>query len=1474
MKRTKVLKRFFCFMLSILVVTFLFPTKINAVQIINWARMEGVVATSDCADGDLTPDKAIDGEVTERKSRWSSKNIWTTDNPAEYNHTACHDHWLQLEFPGEVNIHSVKIYWELTNAEIYSIESSLDGENWETVKQFNETPDAVQTIEFDEVVSLKYLRLHTEKMDITDTVNPIHPYYQNVSLYEMEVYGEAPATKEINLSMMKNVVATSDCSTGTYAPELTIDGDASFKSKWSSENIWTTDNPAEYNHTACHDHWLQLEFPEVVKANSVTIRWEKANAEIYYLESSMDGENWETIRKFTEMPSPLPEGIDPVTAPETPVNQEIIFENTIQLKYIRLRTEKINIDGDVNIYYPYHQNIVIYEFEVYGDDPDFEISAVAADVEAPYIINNPDGTRKLSMPEVPEGYEIELMGADYEQVIGDDGTIYQTIEDKTITLGYVVKKEHRSVETSAFEIFVPASVSPLTNTPNAKPLVSPELAEWRGSVGNFEITENSQIILGDDCLYKTALEFSSDYEDITGRKLPIIKGKESDVKKGDFYLNISNEKNGLGKEGYFCKITNNVHLYGEDSTGVYWGTRSILQILKQNGTSIPQGEIRDYPKYEIRGFGIDVGRQTISLNMLKEIAKTMSWYKMNDLHIHLNDNEILGYSGKVDSVENALTAYSGFRLESDIQNSKGVKLTSEDMYYTKEDFKNFIQDSRGIGVNIVPEIDSPAHSLAFTKVFPEYAFTSDPSHVDQIDLSIPGAVDLMKSLYSEYIDGDDPVFDNETTVHIGMDEYFGNGEHYRQYGNTLIDLLGQRTVRTWGSLSYIKGATKINPENVQMNIWHTMWAKPNAMYDLGYGLINSQNGKLYIIPGGGWDYLDDERIYNEWTPNIFVDSQNSNITYEIPSYSKQMLGGSYTMWHDMSGNIDFGLSEYDSFDRFVKPLAVICEKLWSEGQDKTYDEIKSLSEILGLAPNSNPYNTVTSKTFTKLQYDFEDFDCKDSSGNDYNAITNNAEIVAGKRGNALDLTGNKTVTTPLNTIGPDSLISFWVKRNENSSDNEQILFETTTPYGKENSNEKFHEYQFKAVQKDTGKVGFSREYYDYSFDYTLPKGEWVYLTVECIQNMTKLYVNGELVDTLGNNSTQETYATFSFPLHQIGSKTKGFEGMIDKLTVTDGTSPKVADTTHLSVKLQEAKAIQPDNYSVDSFNNLQSVIVNAEKVLNDNAVDILQSDIDTQIEMLEKAIEGLVEKVDETNKSALQIAIEMAENADLEKVVPAVVEEFNEALANAKTVYDDVKATQEEVDNAFDRLANVMHMLQFFKGDKTALQKLVDQINGLETSKYIESTWNAMVPALDRANDVLANVNAMQEEVDEVYTELVKAFLDLRLKPNKDLLQELINKANGLNAASYSAKTWDVVANALEEAVNVLNDSEASQVQVDNAKDVLTKAIAGLQTVNTVKSSDTTTSVKTGDNGLIGIFASLSILSFAGLSLLRRKEQY
>ena len=253
------------------------------------------------------------------------------------------------------------------------------------------------------------------------------------------------------------------------------------------------------------------------------------------------------------------------------------------------------------------------------------------------------------------------------------------------------------------------------------------------------------------------------------------------------------------------------------------------------------------------------------------------------------------------------------------------------------------------------------------------------------------------------------------------------------------------------------------------------------------------------------------------------------------------------------------------------------------------------------------------------------------------------------------------------------------------------------------------------------------------------------------------------------------------------------------------------------------------DYTTESWTVMQNALTDAKIVVAKE--DVTQEEIDIAAANLNAAIEALVEKVIETDKLALQIAIEMAEDVNLEYVLPVVVTEFNAALANAKEVYDNTKATQVEVNNAFDRLANAMHMLEFFKGDKTALQKQVDMINGLEADKYIESRWNAMLSALDKANDVLGNENAMQEEIDEAYIELVKAFLDLRLKPNKDLLSALINKVNGLNEANYTVASWEVMNEALNDAIVVLEDPDATQIEVDAAYEALIRAYLNLRLI-------------------------------------------
>ncbi|MCI9629794.1 MAG: glycoside hydrolase family 3 protein [[Clostridium] cocleatum] len=334
-----------------------------------------------------------------------------------------------------------------------------------------------------------------------------------------------------------------------------------------------------------------------------------------------------------------------------------------------------------------------------------------------------------------------------------------------------------------------------------------------------------------------------------------------------------------------------------------------------------------------------------------------------------------------------------------------------------------------------------------------------------------------------------------------------------------------------------------------------------------------------------------------------------------------------------------------------------------------------------------------------------------------------------------------------------------------------------------------------------------------------------------------------------------------------------------------------ADKTALNEMIEKAKSLNEDEFTAESWNDAASVLSELKDLLktaeNVNLTHKLaQSVVDgAKTDLQGKYAEVLALLVpNNTNKTALEIAIEMAESASLENVVPAVVEEFNAALENAQTVYANARATQEEIDDAFTRLASVMHMLEFFKGNKELLQKQVDQINGLESDKYIESSWNAMLPVLEKANEVLGNENAMQEEVDEVYSELVRAFVNLRLKPNKDLLADLINKANGLNRANYTSESLKAVDAEAAKATAVLNNSEATKEEVESAQIALQSVLDKLVTKDVsnvqVPSSDVkvvnngeSSALKTGDNSMVVPFAFTGLLAFAsGVIVFKKKK--
>ena len=334
---------------------------------------------------------------------------------------------------------------------------------------------------------------------------------------------------------------------------------------------------------------------------------------------------------------------------------------------------------------------------------------------------------------------------------------------------------------------------------------------------------------------------------------------------------------------------------------------------------------------------------------------------------------------------------------------------------------------------------------------------------------------------------------------------------------------------------------------------------------------------------------------------------------------------------------------------------------------------------------------------------------------------------------------------------------------------------------------------------------------------------------------------------------------------------------------TDILFDKEIDKTALQTLYDECLTLKENEYTNESWSSFKTAMDEAKAIIDKQ--DATQEEVDNAVKTLQAAKDALVKVVVGSDKTALKIAIDLANaitDEDLANVVSAVADEFKVARDEANAVYNDATASQEQVNNAFDRLANAMHMLDFKQGDKTALKAFIDKVSGLEAAKYTEATWTVFETELNEAVAVYEDLNAMQEEVNTAYSELVTAFLNLRLIPDKSLLEDLINQAEGLDSANYTKASYAVVENALLTAKAVYENPNATQEEVNSAKDVLEKAINSLEANTTtpvdntaktpVNNGDTTASVKTGDDALVGTLAGLALLSVAGYVVLRRKQ--
>ena len=583
---------------------------------------------------------------------------------------------------------------------------------------------------------------------------------------------------------------------------------------------------------------------------------------------------------------------------------------------------------------------------------------------------------------------------------------------------------------------------------NPKPFVVPELKTWSGAEGQTALS--GRIVVKNAKLKTVAAALAADYKEMFGKELTIVNGA---TKGGDVVLSLKKDK-ALGDEGYTMNVGSAVEISAATERGAFWATRTLLQIAEQHKDgNLPKGKTTDVPEYKLRGFMIDCGRKFIPMSYLRDLAKIMAYYKMNTLQVHLNDNGFRQYFGGDWNKTQA-----AFRLECDTYPG----LTAKDGSYSKQEFIDFQKLAEQNGVEVIPEIDAPAHSLAFTQYKNEIG--SKEYGMDHLDLFNPETYKFMDGLWKEYIGGKNPVFIGKR-VHIGTDEYSNAKkdvvEKFREFTDHYIkyvESFGKQAV-VWGALTHANGDTKVKNKGVLMDIWFNGYADPVEMKKQGYKLVSIPDGLVYIVPAAGYyyDYLNCQYLYEHWTPAVI-----GNKTFE--ENDPMIEGGMFAVWNDHAGN---GISTKDVHHRVYPALQTLAVKCWTGKETKLpYAEFDSKRAELSEAPGVNELGRL---------------------GKPGSVVLEKATVNAGETLNAEE-------------IGYNYAVTFTVDGKQEANGTELFRSANAVVY---------------LADPDQGKLGFERDGYRNLFNYRIPAGEKHTITIEGTNKMTRLLVDGALKEELG-----------------------------------------------------------------------------------------------------------------------------------------------------------------------------------------------------------------------------------------------------------------------------------------------------------------------------------------------------------------------
>ncbi len=959
-----------------------------------------------------------------------------------------------------------------------------------------------------------------------------------------------------NVALNKEATSSANETTALSADKA-VDGDKeSDEGRWSSGDMGTNrDNP----------QWLVIDLAaQKTEVESINVYFNKkawsTEYEIQTSDSNASDAQWETVYTMSRASADVQRN-DP------DVIQASNLSSSALKRYVRFYFKKGNLNG--------WKCISVKEIEIMGTQSGKTAAGVLKDI--PDAMTVESGEDQLSIPSDSENYDISIHGSEADQILGTDGKAAALrIGDRSFNVILKAVNKNNPQDTAKKNVTVtvkgntdqyPELFKNVTN-PNPMPKVLPTIQEWYGYEGNFELTEQSRIVVNDVAgvdAEEAAKEIQSDIHDICGLDLNIVKGTSAGAQ--DIYLESQTEDTyDTGKEGYLLvNGEEGIKIYSSTKTGLLYGTVTVEQILYQDEEhkSVPKGVIRDYPLYEMRGIMFDIARIPTRMPFLNDYTKIMKWYKLNEMQLHINDNQWSqpAYSA---NYEDWAETEASHRLQSELfpslatQDSKFVKTGDSadrydyyynvhtgkngELYYTKDEFRKMNEEAKARGIQVVAELDTPGHSAAYTK------YVHD--HQEEVIKS------LVKYGYlnrADYLGADGNVKQGASFyIHnpnnwelLSLDDQSSNAEVKQNAINARI-FMKALFDEYLGGIDGIEAV--FDAKNVNAGVdeyWDRTDANKeafrrymNEMYSYlhdTYGVEVEMWGALQIIQGSTpvnnniilnmWSHSEDNptarlaegfRLIN--TPQTYL--------YNTPGrYHKDMIqeNNLFYNWDPsiFSGGVKTekgdpqvlgaktalwgdenreGITEADLNERYLRAAAMVSQKTWGSNKETSFVSYEQTLDALREGPGTAISYEIESASDVVVNYDFANLSADGKTIYDASGNGYDAQVTGGVK---TEKDGETYLKFDGNTIIETPLTTLGYPYTMSFD----VYLDGTENNTKESS--LFSGYDGRLqVAGINGSLSLNRDYFNQSFDYQIKNNEKHRITIVGTYQATKLYVDG------------------------------------------------------------------------------------------------------------------------------------------------------------------------------------------------------------------------------------------------------------------------------------------------------------------------------------------------------------------------------